>query len=144
MKKISFLVLASLLFCISVTFAQASKTPLSASVPQNQPALKWKTTNIDMGKIPQGKPATVTFEFKNTGKIPVVLKNVHPGCGCTTAGYTKEPIEPGKMGNVKATYNAAAIGPFAKSISVTADNDETASLIIQGEVIATPTPPAGK
>src|SRR6185437_4135995 len=99
---------SALLFSASPALAQAtSNSPMSASVPQMTPALKWKTVSIDMGKLPQGTPATVTFEFTNAGKIPIVIKSVQPGCGCTTAGYTKEPVAPGKTGFVKATYNAA-------------------------------------
>ena len=102
------------------------------------PTLKWKTTNIDMGKIPQGTPATVTFDFENISKSPVALKTVQPGCGCTTSDYTKEPIAPKKSGFVKATYNAANMGSYTKSITVTTDSGEQTVLMIHGEVIAKP------
>jgi hypothetical protein len=101
-----------------------------------KPSLTWKTTNINLGKIPQGKPATAKFEFTNSGLTPVVLKTVQPSCGCTTAGYTKEPVAPGKEGTVSATYNAAAVGNFTKSVTVTPEGGDAIVLIISGEVIA--------
>src|SRR6185312_14899845 len=83
-----------------------------AQTPAKTAPLKWATENIDMGKIPQGTPASATFKFTNTGKEPVALKTVQPGCGCTTSDYTKEPVAPGKTGYVKATYNAMAMGSY--------------------------------
>jgi hypothetical protein len=133
MKKLLFFVFSAVLFCGTTAMAQ-DKTQTKA--PAN--ALKWETMNIDMGKIPQGTPATVTFKFTNTGHTPVVLKTVQPSCGCTTSDYTKEPVAPGKTGYVKATYNAAANGSFTKSVTVTTDASEVGVLVIHGEVVAPP------
>ena len=44
---------------------------------------------------------------------------------------------PGKTGSVSATYNAAAMGPFNKSVTVTS-NGETQSVVLylKGEVVS--------
>jgi len=141
MKKVFIIAFSALLLSGTAAMAQ---TPTTSTTPA-PPALKWKTTSIDMGKIPQGTPNTVTFEFANVSKAPVALKTVQPGCGCTTSDYTKEPIAPKKDGFVKATYNAANMGSFNKSITVTTDAGEQTILMIHGEVITKPatTPPAG-
>ena len=136
MKRIITSTFAMVLFLSISTFAQ---TP--AAAPKAAP-LKWATENVDMGKIPQGTPATATFNFTNEGKEPVALKTVQPGCGCTTSDYTKEPVAPGKKGYVKAIYNAMAMGSFNKSVTVTTDGGDMTVLIIHGEVIAKPTAPA--
>jgi hypothetical protein len=39
---------------------------------------------------------------------------VQPGCGCTASEYTKEPILPGKKGEIKVHYNTATVAPFKK------------------------------
>jgi hypothetical protein len=130
MKKLFFLALSVLIFGGVAANAQNQTTTQAPPA-----ALKWVTTKIDMGKIPQGTPATVTFDFTNNGRTPVVLKNVQPSCGCTTSDYTKEPVAAGKKGYVKATYNAANPGSFSKSVTVTTDSGETAVLIITGEVV---------
>jgi hypothetical protein len=52
--------------------------------------------------------------FTNTGSTPLVISNVRGSCGCTVTDYTKEPIAPGKTGNVKATFNAAALAHSTK------------------------------
>jgi len=140
MKKI--LILAFAVTMLFGTGAMAQGTPTTKTAAQPTTMLKWKTQNINMGKIPQGIPASATFDFTNIGATPVVLKTVQPGCGCTAADYTKEPVAPGKNGIVKATYNAMNMGSFSKSVTVTTDSNETIVLIISGEVIAKPTAPA--
>lgn len=106
-----------------------------ATVSFAQGVLKFKGEKHDFGKVDQGKPATYSFEFVNTGNQPVVISNAQASCGCTTPEWTKDPILPGKTGFVKATYNAAAVGPFNKSVTVYS-NAETPTLVLTltGEV----------
>lgn len=113
---------------------------------QNQAAVKqeekvqWSEKAHDYGQIPQGVPAKATFTFKNNSNEPVVITNVRSSCGCTVAGYTKEPVRPGEEGEVSATYNAARPGKFSKSVTVTMGGDIGAVLLtIKGEVTAKPT-----
>jgi|SRR6185437_11432650 len=142
MKKVITSTFAIVLFLSFSAFAQTPpKAPNPA--PKANP-LKWTTENIDMGKLPQGTPASATFKFTNESKEPVALKAVQPGCGCTTSDYTKEPVAPGKTGYVKATYNAMAMGSFNKSVTVTTDGGDMTVLIIHGEVVAKPAAPAPK
>jgi len=100
-----------------------------------QGVMKFKEETHNFGKIPQGTPVTTEFVFTNTGNAPVVLSDVKPTCGCTTPEYTKTPVAPGKTGVIKATFNAAAAGPFNKSITVTSNAEaSTISLFLKGEV----------
>jgi len=100
-------------------------------------AVKWKSESIDVGNIPQGKPKVIRFEFTNTSKKPIVIENVAPSCGCTTADYTKTPILPGKKGFVEASYNAANAGPFMKTVNVTTSDSKTPkTLSFKGTVVA--------
>lgn len=100
-------------------------------------AIKWKSESIDVGNIPQGKPKLIRFEFTNTSSKPIVIENVAPSCGCTTADYTKTPILPGKKGFVEASFNAAAAGPFMKTVNVTSSDSKTPkTLSFKGVVVA--------
>lgn len=63
--------------------------------------------------------ASHTFVIKNTGDGPLVITRITASCGCTQPEWTKEPIAPGKTGNVKVTYNPKGRpGPFYKTISI--------------------------
>src|ERR1700709_2945197 len=110
----------------------------TASAQDNEKAeFKFNEEKHDVGKIPQGTPVTTVFEFTNIGKEPLILTNVQPTCGCTRADYTKTPVKSGEKGIIKITYNAAAGGPFNKTIVVTSNaKTPTKYLNIVGEVIA--------
>lgn len=95
----------------------------------------WSETTFDFGKIQVGKPVTHQFSFTNRGGEPLIISDVKASCGCTVAEYSKEPIEPGSQGYVKATYNAANPGIFTKTVTITANTQEgTVLLTLKGEV----------
>ncbi|WP_312088809.1 DUF1573 domain-containing protein [Chryseobacterium sp.] len=99
--------------------------------------IKWKSETIDVGNIPQGKPKLIRFEFTNTTGKPIMIENVAPSCGCTTANYTKGEIKPGAKGFVEASYNAASAGAFTKTVTVTTSDTKTPkTLSFKGNVIA--------
>ncbi len=98
---------------------------------------KFASETIDLGKIKQSVPATATFTVTNIGNEPLIIEQATPGCGCTIGDYTKEPIAPGKTGSITATFNAAALNHFTKSLTVKfAGVDEAKSIIITGDVLS--------
>jgi len=134
MKKVVFF--AALVLMAQVVLGQGATT---VKPKADAAVVTVDNQNFDFGKIKQGVPATHRFMFTNTGKVPVVITNAQPSCGCTSPNWTKEPILPGGQGFVDATYNAAAAGAFTKSITVTANTETgTIVLIIKGEVVAEP------
>lgn len=111
-------------------------TTLAIAQKKAEDVVKFKTDVIDMGKIPQGTPATVTFVVTNISKDPLIIENASPTCGCTIGDYTKEPILPGKEGKITATYNAANLNAFEKHMNVKfAGVDEIKSITLKGEVL---------
>jgi hypothetical protein len=79
----------------------------------------FKETSHDFGDIKQGDKVQYTFEFNNAGQAPLVISNVQTTCGCTASEWSKEPILPGKTGQIKATFNSAGkIGRQNKVITV--------------------------
>ena len=75
----------------------------------------------DFGTIKEaGGSVSATFIITNNTKEPVVLTRVTTSCGCTASDWTKEPIEPGKTGEVTVTFNPRGrSGLFEKSITIT-------------------------
>jgi hypothetical protein len=134
MKKLLFF--AALVLFARTGFGQATAAK-PATPAQNVAIVAVDTENFDFGKIKQGVPATHKFVFTNKGKVPMVITNAQPSCGCTTPDWTKDPIPPGGQGFVTATYNAASPGAFNKSISVMANvANGVVILYIKGEVVA--------
>jgi len=98
-------------------------------------SVKWKSESIDLGEVPQGKPATIEYEFTNTSNSAVIVTNAQASCGCTVADYPKTPIAAGKSAKITATFNAAAKGVFTKNITVTIEGEDAKVLNFKGTVI---------
>jgi len=112
-------------------------TQTNTVVNPNAPKAKFDKTTSDFGEIEQGIPKEAEFKLTNTGKEPLLIQTAKAGCGCTNLKYSQEPILQGKSTIIAATYNAAAMGQFSKSITVTTNADPNpVMLIIKGTVVA--------
>jgi hypothetical protein len=122
MKKAGIIII---MFVSTITFSQVIEE------------LKFTEQNHDYGLIKEvDGPAEYQFEFTNTTQVPITITNVRASCGCTTPGWTREPVLPGESGFIKAVYNPRnRPGPFHKTLTVTTNGKEgTIILRIQGKV----------
>lgn len=126
------LALAALVMTAGV-FAQTSTT---AKVVTGESYIKFKETTHDFGKIKVGVPVTFDFAFTNATDKPIVIESATPSCGCTTPVYPQTPIAKGKSEKITAGFNAQAVGPFNKTITVkVAGVDQPVIIRITGEVL---------
>ncbi|MEJ1239061.1 DUF1573 domain-containing protein [Chryseolinea sp. T2] len=99
------------------------------------PDFAWEETAYDFGAIKHKEPVTHEFRFRNNGSEPLIITSVQASCGCTVAKYSTDPIMPGGEGFVTATYSAATLGVFNKTVTVNANTqDKAVVLSIRGEV----------
>jgi Protein of unknown function (DUF1573) len=105
------------------TISRSSANELALKDSANFTTIEWlDSMHRDLGKIISGEQLEVSFRFKNTGKKPLIIANVHASCGCTVPETPKEPFAPGAEGFIKATFNSAGrIGQNRKEIYVTAN-----------------------
>ncbi len=110
MKKVLFslVYLLFLGFAASAQTTDASKTNAGATVKADGPLLAFAEKSHDFGDIKQGEKVSYTFKFKNTGNAPLIISNVQTTCGCTVSNWTKEPVAPGKTGEVSGHFLTAA------------------------------------
>ena len=133
MKKIALMLMVG--FVTSPLFAQQLAI-INFLSPKSTPEFLWSSTTYDFGKIKANNPLTHEFRFTNSGDIPLVITSVQASCGCTVTDYSKDPIPAGAEGYVKATYNAAKVGVFSKTVTVNANAEESiVQLTIKGEVV---------
>ncbi|MEL6670923.1 MAG: DUF1573 domain-containing protein [Bacteroidota bacterium] len=122
---------------VSNPTADAPAVPAPPAPPATAAAtVSWVSDSHDFGQIPKGIPASHNFEFTNTGTESIKIARVKASCGCTATDYSKEEIQPGETGYVQSTFNAAAEGPFKKSVTVTFEGARPLQLNLQGEVAA--------
>jgi hypothetical protein len=92
----------------------------------------------DFGEIIETDGAAVyDFTFTNNGTRPVKILTVQASCGCTTPGWSTQPIGIGKTGFIKASFDPKGRpGYFNKSLTVTTDMDRNPIVLqIKGMVV---------
>ena len=72
------------------------------------------------------------FIFTNTGEGLLEVTDVHPGCGCTTAGSWSRKVEPGQTGTIPIQFNAGGYsGAVTKGITVTCNDKSHPTVMLQ-------------
>lgn len=110
---------------------------LGITIAQEKGAdIKFEKTTYNVGEFAVEKPVThATYKFTNVGNAPLVIHQVVASCGCTVPTYSKEPILPGKTGEIKVTYDGTdkPLGFFKKSIIIRSNaKTPTTRLFIEG------------
>lgn len=107
----------------------------SATVSRNDASISFCNNKYDFGPIPYKNEATYSFEFLNPGKTMLIISDVKTSCGCTVPEWPKEPIRPGRKGQITIKYDAAYHGVFHKTIEVIFNGEKSPhALEIKGEV----------
>ncbi len=135
---------AAVLAFVSISFIAEAQVVGTSQVPPRQvekteETIRLRETEYDFGKIPQGKPVTHVFALENIGKDSLRISNVQASCGCTTPEWERNKVQgPGESTKITVGYNAAAEGPFTKSITITYNGTQSKQVFIKGEVWKTP------
>jgi hypothetical protein len=79
-----------------------------------------------------GDPVKYTYYFTNTGNTLLELTDVHPSCGCTTAGEWTKKVEPGGTGSIPIQLNTSHFdGQVIKTVTVTSNDKQKPTHILQ-------------
>jgi hypothetical protein len=79
---------------------------------------KFENETINYGKISKSSNGDRVFTFTNIGNKPLIIKDIKSSCGCTIPEKPKQPIMPGKKGEIKVSYDTKRDGGFSKSITI--------------------------
>lgn len=104
--------------------ASIIRNPVSAQDTDTTDAavLTFETTEHHFGEIDEGGIVKHTFKFQNTGKAPLLITQARSTCGCTIPEWPKEPIEPGKGGEILVKFDTAGKKDFqSKPVTITAN-----------------------
>lgn len=118
------------MFMVSYLNAQQSN-----SLKSTKKGLKFIKTEINRGDISYGNKDLFVFEFINTSKKPISIKDVQTSCGCTTADKPAGLIKKRGKGKISVSYDTYRVGPFTKTITVTATDCLPVVLTISGLVL---------
>ncbi len=133
---VTLLMLAGTLGGVAPVLAQtkpSAPSPAAAVSPPDAsgPKIQFAEPTFDFGKVNSGEPVKHEFVFTNIGKATLEIKDVRPGCGCTTAGTWDKTVEPGKTGNIPLQFNSANYsGTVTKSATVTCNDPGQSNLVL--------------
>lgn len=118
---------------------QPQPTPPQPSQSETRAKTSVNFTNMshNFGEIKQDSKNTHIFKFTNTGSQPLIIENATGSCGCTVPTYPKEPIAPGKTGEIEVVYSPGKQeGEQVKTVSITANTDPVVTTLnISAKVI---------
>jgi len=96
------------------------------------PKIQFAEMVYDFGKVTSGELVKHTFVFTNIGTATLEIKDVRPGCGCTTAGTWDKMVEPGKTGSIPLQFNSANFGgAVMKQATVTCNDLSQSNVVLQ-------------
>jgi hypothetical protein len=122
--------------------APASATPSIATTSNtgpiiDGPMIMFDNRDYDFGKAASGEKVKHTYIVTNTGTATLEISDVHPSCGCTTAGGWTHKVEPGQTGEIPVQFDSSRYSSqVTKTITVTsnAKNEPRAVVILHGTV----------
>ena len=103
------------------------------------PVIQFDKTEYDFGNILQGEVVSYTFHFTNTGDAPLIITSVDKSCGCTASDFPRQPIDPGKTGSIKISYDSKGHQGFqSKALVVNANTNPSHTTLRVKALVKTP------
>jgi hypothetical protein len=94
--------------------------------------IKFAEPVFDFGRVEAGKIVSHDFAFTNIGDQVLIIKDVHPGCGCTTVTNWAEPVPPGKSGKIPVLFNSSGMaGPIGKFLKVLSNDPSEPEVVLR-------------
>ncbi|MFY7862226.1 MAG: DUF1573 domain-containing protein [Chitinophagales bacterium] len=112
--------------CDSLTSKSAEKTTTIDTVLFSQPTkIYFRDTMIDLGDVIEGDTKKIVYHYTNVGSKPLVIFNVSPGCGCTIADFSHQPLDVQRSDSIVAQFDSKdKEGSYIKNIKVNCNTDE--------------------
>lgn len=90
----------------------------------------------EFGRVKAGEIVKKTFNFTNTGKVPLLITDARSTCGCTVADYPQHLILPGKTGEIKVEFDTKnKSGKQHKPVTLVANTyPSTTQVVMRGFV----------
>ena len=105
--------------------ANIIRNPVSAEEeidPDFVPKITFKKVLHDFGEMKEKDKKEYTFEFTNTGEVPLLISDARSTCGCTVPKFTKNYVKPGKSGKINVAFDSHnLIGTQTKPITIIAN-----------------------
>ncbi len=117
-----------ILVALFATFTSFAQTPKAT----------FDKKGLEFRDIKEGDKLEFYYYFTNTGTADLILKGVHPTCGCTVAEWPKYSIAPGKRDSIFVSFDTEGRpGYNAKGVNIHSNAGEI-SLVFEAYVLPKP------
>ncbi len=111
--------------CENTGAKKVEGSTVEAKVPSGPlTTIKFTEEDYNFGKVEQGQVVEHSFEFKNTGKEPLIISDCRASCGCTIPEWPRDPIAPGATSKITAKFNTAGKSSDQKKVITVSANTE--------------------
>jgi len=108
------------------TTTTTTATPATPAVDPDAGKYKFEEETHDFGEVNEGPLAEYDFEFKNTGKKPIVITDAHGSCGCTVPTWPHDPILPKQKAKIHVAYTTnGRPGQINKDVIITSNAQQS-------------------
>jgi hypothetical protein len=102
----------------------------AAAVAQAGPRAEVSQTVYDFGEVFEDQALTHTFEVKNSGDAPLIIKHIDSDCACTTSEADRR-IPPGGVGRIQLTIEPySVLRQFAKKTTLFLNDPANPAIVL--------------
>ena len=84
------------------------RNPVTADGPTdtvNVAKIQFEQLIYTFGSVKEGTMVKQSFEFINSGRVPLLINDCRSTCGCTVPEWPKKAIMPGESGSITVQFN---------------------------------------
>ena len=130
----------------SLSATQLINNPSTANTPTGEvvndgptASIEFSNGEFEFGTIQQGDIVEHTYEFTNTGDVPLIIENASASCGCTVPDWPKEPIAPGAQGKINVKFDSKGkSGVQNKQVTIRANTNPNFTKVSLKGTVNTP------
>jgi len=102
----------------------------------SEPIILFDTLEHDFGTIIEGEQVVCYFDYENGGDHELLITSVEADCGCTTLGWSNEPLKPGARESLELIFDASGrSGAQRKVVTVRSNaSNQIVRLIIKANI----------
>jgi len=95
------------------------------------------TLEHDFGTIIEGERVVCYFDYTNGGGTELVVTSVEATCGCTTPGWSSEPLNPGERESLELIFDASGRSGVQRKVVTIQSNasNQLIELTIKANII---------
>lgn len=130
----------------SLSATQLINNPSTADTPTGEvvndgptASIKFENEEFEFGTINQGDIVEHTYNFTNTGDVPLIIENASASCGCTVPEWPKDPIAPGEKSQINVKFDSKGKkGVQNKQVTIRANTNPNFTKVTLKGMVNTP------